>query len=43
LARVFAAARQPLLSKLNNIVGIHQSETERVLTELEDLQLLIGP
>ena len=41
LNRLFAEARSPLLSKLNNIVSIHQSETERVLAELEDLQLAI--
>jgi diguanylate cyclase (GGDEF)-like protein len=41
LDRVFAEARSPLLTKLNDIVAIHQSETERVLAELEDLQLAI--
>lgn len=41
LNRLFAEARSPLLTKLDNIVAIHQSETERVLAELEDLQLAI--
>jgi diguanylate cyclase (GGDEF)-like protein len=41
LRRLFAEARSPLLAKLNAIVAIHQSETERVLAELEDLQLAI--
>ncbi len=41
LKRLFAEARSPLLAKLNNIVAIHQNETEQVLAELEDLQLAI--
>jgi diguanylate cyclase (GGDEF)-like protein len=39
LARLFAAARGPLLTKLDDVVTVHQSETERVLAELERLQL----
>ncbi len=41
LQHLFAEARSPLLTKLNTIVAIHQSETERVLAELEYLQLAI--
>ncbi len=41
LQRLFAEARSPLLTKLDDIVAIHQSETEHVLAELEDLQLAI--
>jgi len=41
LKRLFAAARSTLLDKLNEIVAIHQSQTERILAELEDLQLSI--
>ncbi|NPD69884.1 diguanylate cyclase (plasmid) [Lichenicola cladoniae] len=41
LDHVFAAARLSLLSKLNEIVAIHQRETEHVLAELEVLQQVI--
>jgi diguanylate cyclase (GGDEF)-like protein len=41
LTRVFAAARAPLLGKLDEVVAIHQRETEHVLGELEALQLII--
>jgi len=41
LARVFAAARGPLLGKLDEVVAIHQRATEHVLGELEALQLVI--
>jgi len=41
LAELFADARSSLLTKLNDVVAIHQQETERVLSELEQLQLAI--
>ncbi len=41
LARVFAAARAPLLDGLNRVVSIHQAESERRLMGLEYLQWTI--
>lgn len=41
LARVFAAARSPLLVALNNVVTIHQRGAEAVLAELKNLQVMI--
>jgi diguanylate cyclase (GGDEF)-like protein len=41
LARIFAAARAPMLAELNQVVAIHQSETERILAELACLQRAI--
>lgn len=42
LAALFKAARAPLLNKLDEIVDIHQRDTEHVLHELSLLQLGIG-
>ena len=41
LDRLFTVARSSLLQKLNTVVTIHQRETERVLAEVESLQLAI--
>jgi diguanylate cyclase (GGDEF)-like protein len=41
LQDLLAEARAPLLTKLNDVVTVHQRETEHVLAELEMLQLAI--
>jgi diguanylate cyclase (GGDEF)-like protein len=41
LSELFAQARSSLLNKLDDVVAIHQRETERVLSQLEKLQLAI--
>jgi diguanylate cyclase (GGDEF)-like protein len=40
LSRVFAAARSPLLIKLNDVVQIHQHSADVVFAELEKIQLV---
>jgi len=40
LARVFAAARAPLLTKLDDVVSLHKEGAEAVLVELEVVQLV---
>jgi diguanylate cyclase (GGDEF)-like protein len=40
LSRVFAAARSPLLIKLNEVVQIHQHSADVVFAELEKIQLI---
>lgn len=39
LARLFAAARSPLLAKLNEVVEVHQQTSERQLAILERIQI----
>jgi diguanylate cyclase (GGDEF)-like protein len=39
LSRVFAAARAPLLDRLNNVVNVHQQQTERQLQALQWLEI----
>jgi diguanylate cyclase (GGDEF)-like protein len=41
LKNLFAQARAPLLDRLESVVLIHQHSSEAVLTELENLQLII--
>jgi diguanylate cyclase (GGDEF)-like protein len=40
LARMFAAARTPLLTKLDDVVSLHKDGAEAVLVELEVVQLV---